>query len=61
MKIETNLDEKNIEKCVICLDKTGVEKETDIKYRPLYIEGGGQLCGDCHNKIYKKREDTNLR
>lgn len=44
-KVQTDL-------CVICSKDTGIPKTTDISYRNFYVEGAGQLCGDCWDKVY---------
>ena len=41
------------EKCVSCGCKTTTPKSLHIDYRNFYIEGSGQLCEECWNKIYK--------
>lgn len=38
--------------CVSCGIDTGISKETPVYARPYYVEGSGQLCGSCDNKIY---------
>ena len=40
------------EYCVSCGDKTPYDFFTDINERMWYVEGSGQLCGKCWNKIY---------
>lgn len=42
------------EKCVMCGKETAVEKDSDINFRPYYVEGGGQCCRECYNKVYGK-------
>lgn len=44
------------EKCVMpsCGKDTGVDRNTHIDLRYYYVEGAGQLCKDCYEKIYKK-------
>jgi hypothetical protein len=39
------------EHCVICKDDTQVPKTLDINDRSLYIEGVGQLCYDCYERV----------
>ena len=39
-------------KCVMCGTKTEYTKDTHIDQRRHYIEGAGQMCKDCHTKIY---------
>lgn len=42
----------NLDRCVLCGDKTGYTKNDPVRVRSHYIEGTGQLCGDCHKKVY---------
>ena len=46
--------EANMEKCVVCNIETDVpvDKHVDLRYH--YVEGAGQLCKSCWEKIYKK-------
>ena len=44
------------EKCVSCGHETDFNTTTDVNYRFYYIEGGGQLCKKCYDRIF---EDTN--
>ena len=39
--------------CVSCGTDTKVPKSRHIDQRPHYVEGSGQLCVECFNKIYK--------
>lgn len=40
--------------CVSCKTETQYKTETPIVYRKNYVEGAGQLCDSCFEKIYKK-------
>ena len=42
------------EKCVMCGKETAIEENTHIELRPYYVEGAGQCCRECYNKIYGK-------
>jgi hypothetical protein len=42
------------ERCVICGKRTDVRKNIDIKDRPTYVAGAGQLCKDCYKRLYLK-------
>jgi len=42
------------EPCVSCKKVTTYDREDHIDYRIGYIEGSGQLCLDCYDKIYIK-------
>lgn len=53
MEKESNLEEQEKDKCVVCKRKTPYTKDTPIDERLYYIEGAGQLCKNCHERIYK--------
>jgi len=40
------------EKCVNCGGETPYTINTHIDFRLYYVEGSGQLCKECHKKIY---------
>ncbi len=42
------------DKCVSCGDESHYDREEHIDFRIGYIEGAGQLCLDCYDKIYVK-------
>ncbi len=42
------------DKCVSCGVDTTYDREEHIDFRIGYIEGAGQLCLECYNKIYLK-------
>lgn len=42
------------EKCVNCGVDTNVLVSENVDLRKNYVEGAGQLCEECWNKIYKK-------
>ena len=41
-----------IEKCVSCGEDTTYRLNENIFNRYHYVEGAGQLCETCYNKIY---------
>lgn len=43
---------ENIETCTSCGEETPYMIDTPIELRNHYVEGGGQLCEQCYNKIY---------
>jgi hypothetical protein len=47
MKIE-------MEVCSCCGKQTDVPINQHIDLRENYVEGAGQLCGECYNKLYSK-------
>jgi len=49
------------DKCVLCGDETSYTMNTPIDERYYYVEGAGQLCEKCYNKIYKETIDTSLK
>ena len=46
---------QEMEICVGCRDETNVPIDLHIDFRAYYIEGAGQLCKKCYNKIYNKK------
>ena len=44
------------EKCVVCEEETQYNKEDHIDFRICYIEGSGQLCLNCYDEIYVKKQ-----
>ncbi len=40
------------ERCVCCHRRVGILKDTDIEFRPFYVEGVGQLCYGCYHELY---------
>ena len=51
------MKEVEMEKCSLCDKETDVPKNMPIDLRKNYVEGAGQLCAGCYNKIYDERED----
>jgi hypothetical protein len=54
MKEEIENKEKT-EICVICGKDTGVPVNQNIDLRKTYVEGAGQLCSTCYNKLYNPK------
>ena len=47
------MDKMNeVERCVLCGTTTPYVMKQSIHERLYYIEGAGQLCEDCHYRIY---------
>jgi len=42
-----------MDKCVSCGKETQYPKHMHIDYRYYYVEGAGQFCKECYDKIYK--------
>lgn len=42
------------EKCVSCDCKTDIPIDRHIDFRPNYVEGVGQLCNECADRIFEK-------
>jgi len=40
------------EQCVLCKAPTPYKITDHVDNRMFYVEGAGQLCGDCHGKVY---------
>jgi len=47
---EQKKEEKD--KCVSCGEETPYTITTHVDQRKHYVEGAGQLCAGCYNKIY---------
>lgn len=43
-----------MDNCIVCGKETEYSKTTPIDLRYYYVEGAGQLCKECYEKIYKK-------
>ena len=41
-----------MEICIVCGCMTDVPKNRPISLRKNYVQGGGQLCGECFRHIY---------
>ncbi|MDD3487849.1 MAG: hypothetical protein PHH35_00665 [Candidatus Pacebacteria bacterium] len=50
------MEKKTKDKCVICGIETRYKNNVHIQLRENYIEGGGQLCQDCWEDLYKKKK-----
>ena len=37
--------------CISCECETEYSHDTSIEYRDFYVEGAGQLCKECYDKI----------
>jgi predicted PP-loop superfamily ATPase len=48
------MDRINVEKCVSCGINTGYSINEHVDSRKGYVEGVGQLCGQCFIEVYKK-------
>ena len=48
--------------CISCECETKYSHDPSIEYRDYYIEGAGQLCKECYDKIVNQLEKirTNL-
>ena len=47
------------EKCISCGVDTGVNVTTHVDYRFFYVDGAGQLCKTCYNKVYDIEVEEN--
>ena len=45
---------EEMDNCVSCGKETDCPKTMPIDYRYYYVEGAGQLCKECYDKIYNK-------
>ena len=51
--VRKNQEEKELEICISCGTETEVKKTDNVIYRSGYIEGAGQLCLKCSQKMHK--------
>lgn len=49
--IKVTFDPNEVETCVYCKKETEYKKGDHIDFRENYIEGAGQLCPECANKM----------
>lgn len=56
----TETDGAKLDKCVLCGTDTPYTESTHIDYRNFYVEGCGQLCGECWSKVYDKGSNNEL-
>jgi hypothetical protein len=54
-KGETKIDMLEFETCVMCGAVTDVPVNLHIDFRKTFVEGAGQLCGTCYDKIYNTK------
>lgn len=53
-----NTDVNNLnEICVLCKCLTDYKRNTPIQFRNYYVEGSGQLCPQCYEKMYGGEND----
>jgi hypothetical protein len=55
--MEKKEEKLEMDKCVSCDKETTEPKHRHIDYRNYYVEGSGQLCKDCYDKIYKIKNE----
>ena len=46
-----------VDKCVLCSEETIYPKDMHIDYRMYYVEGAGQVCKSCYEKVYGVKND----
>jgi DNA-directed RNA polymerase subunit RPC12/RpoP len=49
------------DKCVSCGVETLYDKTDHVDFRLGYVEGAGQLCLDCYEKIYMKPKKKEVK
>jgi hypothetical protein len=57
MKNETKKEPTKVEidNCANCGKPTIYPKSVNVDFRQYYIDGAGQLCKECYNKIYNEK------
>jgi len=53
-------DGVKLDKCVLCNADTPYTEHTHIDYRNFYVEGAGELCVECYDKVYGSNKDNLL-
>ena len=48
-----------MDNCIVCGKETIYSRGLDIQLRETYIEGCGQLCGKCYEKIFMIHSKSN--
>lgn len=46
------IHDADYERCVLCGKQTSVPVMMPVSERAYYIEGCGQLCAECYQKVY---------
>jgi len=49
------------EKCVVCKKPTEYNVTTHVDFRNYYVEGCGQLCSECYNRVYFTEQKTDKK
>ena len=47
--------------CVCCGKETPYDIDCHIDLRYYYIEGAGQLCRDCYERLYEKNNELTIK
>ncbi|MBQ6702167.1 MAG: hypothetical protein IJN17_04355 [Clostridia bacterium] len=50
---------EKFERCVICGALTDISVDTPIDLRRFYVEGCGQVCVKCHQKLQRMAKKEN--
>jgi hypothetical protein len=45
------VSEDGYDLCISCNKKTKYPTNTSVDMRECYVEGAGQLCGDCYERL----------
>lgn len=56
-KTQKKPTESILEECVLCGKITIYPKDMPIDYRMYYVEGAGQLCNGCYDKVYNVKTE----
>lgn len=60
MNIKFEPMQSDYEECVLCHQTTSTYKDTHIDLRDNYVEGVGQLCDECYEKIVEKQKSNEI-
>lgn len=48
------------ERCILCGKVADILQECQVSERKYYVEGAGQLCGECYWKIYEPGHNKDI-
>lgn len=56
MKVLRSQGEEDVDRCVVCGEKTEYTRDIPVSERTGYVKGAGQLCRKCFFDIYAKKQ-----
>lgn len=58
---ELQTQRNKTERCVVCYVDTSIPLDMHIDLRLYYVEGAGQLCKTCYDKVYQECPEVNWK